>query len=76
MGNKRIVVVEDEIFIRLDLMTHLGTAGHAIVGALGQTHWNRKRAARDLQISYKSLLYKIKQIGAALPVPGKGEEKA
>jgi DNA-binding NarL/FixJ family response regulator len=32
MGTKRIVVVEDEIFIRLDLMTHLGTAGHAIVG--------------------------------------------
>jgi DNA-binding NarL/FixJ family response regulator len=32
MGKLRIVVVEDEIFIRLDLMTHLGTAGHAIVG--------------------------------------------
>jgi two-component system, NtrC family, response regulator AtoC len=31
--------------------------------ALEQTHWNRKRAARDLQISYKSLLYKIKQTG-------------
>jgi two-component system, response regulator PdtaR len=29
---KRIVVVEDEIFIRLDLMSHLGTAGHAVVG--------------------------------------------
>ena len=34
-----------------------------ILKALEQTHWNRKRAARDLQISYKSLLYKIKQIG-------------
>jgi len=33
-----------------------------ILKALEQTHWNRKRAARDLQISYKSLLYKIKQI--------------
>jgi two-component system response regulator AtoC len=31
--------------------------------ALEQTHWNRKRAAQDLQISYKSLLYKIKQSG-------------
>jgi two-component system, NtrC family, response regulator AtoC len=30
--------------------------------ALEQTHWNRKRAAQQLQISYKSLLYKIKQI--------------
>jgi two-component system, NtrC family, response regulator AtoC len=47
-----------------------------ILKALEQTHWNRKRAARDLQISYKSLLYKIKQIGAVLPVPGKGEGKS
>ena len=31
--------------------------------ALERTRWNRKRAARELQISYKSLLYKIKQIG-------------
>lgn len=29
--------------------------------ALERTHWNRKRAAQQLQISYKSLLYKIKQ---------------
>ena len=34
-----------------------------ILRALEQTHWNRKRAARELQISYKSLLYKIKLIG-------------
>ena len=34
-----------------------------IVKALERTHWNRKRAARDLQVSYKSLLYKIKQTG-------------
>jgi len=32
MGNLRIVVVEDEAFIRLDLVTHLGGAGHAVVG--------------------------------------------
>jgi two-component system response regulator AtoC len=36
-----------------------------ILQALERTHWNRKRAARDLQISYKALLYKIKQIGVA-----------
>jgi two-component system response regulator AtoC len=36
-----------------------------ILRALERTHWNRKRAARDLQISYKSLLYKIKQIGVS-----------
>lgn len=36
-----------------------------ILEALERTHWNRKRAARELQISYKSLLYKIKQIGVS-----------
>lgn len=34
-----------------------------IAKALEHTHWNRKRAAQQLQISYKSLLYKIKQTG-------------
>jgi len=42
------------------------TERELILKALERTHWNRKRAARELQISYKSLLYKIKQIG----VPG------
>jgi DNA-binding NtrC family response regulator len=35
-----------------------------ILEALQRTKWNRKRAAQDLQISYKALLYKLKQIGA------------
>jgi two-component system response regulator AtoC len=34
-----------------------------ILKTLERTHWNRKRAAQELQISYKSLLYKIKQTG-------------
>jgi two-component system response regulator AtoC len=33
-----------------------------ILQALERTHWNRKRAAEALQISYKALLYKLKQI--------------
>lgn len=33
-----------------------------ILQALTRTHWNRKKAAEALQISYKSLLYKLKQI--------------
>jgi len=33
-----------------------------ILKALEKTHWNRKQAARELQISYKALLYKIKQM--------------
>lgn len=35
-----------------------------ILEALERTKWNRKRAARELQISYKALLYKLKQIGS------------
>jgi DNA-binding NtrC family response regulator len=34
---------------------------HAIHYALGQTGWNRKRAAKLLSISYRSLLYKIRR---------------
>lgn len=40
-----------------------------ILQTLERTHWNRKRAAAALQISYKALLYKLKQI----QVPGAGE---
>lgn len=39
-----------------------------ILEALERTKWNRKRAAQELQVSYKALLYKLKQIGE----PGKG----
>jgi two-component system response regulator AtoC len=35
--------------------------GEAILKALEQTRWNRKAAARLLKISYKALLYKIRQ---------------
>ena len=37
----------------------------AIRHALDQTNWNRKQAATLLQISYKALLYKIRQYGIA-----------
>jgi DNA-binding NtrC family response regulator len=33
----------------------------AILGALENTDWNRKRAARLLAISYRGLLYKIRR---------------
>jgi two-component system response regulator AtoC len=33
-----------------------------ILKTLARTRWNRKRAARELGISYKALLYKLKQI--------------
>ena len=35
----------------------------AIAKTLEQTGWNRVRAARALRISYRALLYKIKQAG-------------
>ena len=38
------------------------TERQLILEALARTCWNRKRAAQELQISYKSLLNKLKQI--------------
>jgi len=34
-----------------------------IATALARTRWNRKLAAEQLQISYKALLYKLKEVG-------------
>jgi|GEM_PF-2230330 len=45
----------------------------AILLALGETHWNRKEAARLLKISYRSLLYKIEQYQLH---PGEGDKSA
>jgi DNA-binding NtrC family response regulator len=39
----------------------------AIALALEQTHWNRKAAARLLNVSYRSLLYKIQEYHLAPP---------
>jgi len=34
-----------------------------ILGALHANNWNRKKAARALSISYRALLYKLKEVG-------------
>ncbi len=34
-----------------------------ILRALQANHWNRRRAAKDLKISYRTLLYEIREIG-------------
>lgn len=39
----------------------------AILNALEVNHWNRKRAARTLNISYRGLLYKLKEVGISGP---------
>ena len=36
-----------------------------ILKVLSRTRWNRKRAAKSLNISYRALLYKLKEV----PVP-------
>ena len=46
-----------------------GAESAAIAQSLEGTGWNRKAAANELQISYKALLYKIKQYN--LTPPGK-----
>ncbi|HEV2402536.1 MAG TPA: sigma 54-interacting transcriptional regulator [Candidatus Sulfotelmatobacter sp.] len=38
-----------------------------ILNVLTRTRWNRRLAAKQLQISYKALLYKLKQIGCEEP---------
>ncbi|MGC2186538.1 MAG: helix-turn-helix domain-containing protein, partial [Terriglobales bacterium] len=45
------------------------TERNAIASALDQAGWNRKAAARLLQVSYRTLLYKIEQYGMSPPVP-------
>ncbi len=35
-----------------------------ILKVLSKTNWNRKKAAEELRISYKALLYKLKEIGS------------
>jgi two-component system response regulator AtoC len=42
-----------------------GAEAEAIAKALDETNWNRKQAAALLKISYKALLYKIRQYGIA-----------
>lgn len=39
-----------------------------ILRTLSRTQWNRRRAAQNLNISYKALLYKLKQMGESKPV--------
>ncbi len=41
------------------------TEKELILRTLTRTRWNRRRAAEELQISYKALLYKVKQIGCS-----------
>jgi two-component system response regulator AtoC len=46
----------------------------AIKEVLDRVHWNRAKAARLLQISYKALLYKIVQCGLVVQESDKDEK--
>src|SRR5262249_10093007 len=48
----------------------------AIKEVLDRVHWNRAKAARLLQISYKALLYKIVQCGLVTPEDKEREKEA
>ena len=45
-----------------------------ILKMLQAHHWNRKRAARALDISYRALLYKIRDAGLSSP-PGADQDQ-
>jgi hypothetical protein len=47
----------------------------AIADALEKTHWCRKDAAKMLGISYKALLYKIRQFGLDTGRPARASNK-
>jgi two-component system response regulator AtoC len=77
LGNEELAI-EDLKSPSVSRSTHRATESHSLKAAsraasqqaerelilqtLTRTHWNRKRAAEALQISYKSLLLKLKQI--------------
>jgi transcriptional regulator with PAS, ATPase and Fis domain len=67
------VVAGPEPTVNLSLRSHRNEAEvHAINYALRETGGNRKRAAKLLSISYRSLLYKIRQhniMPVASPLP-------
>ena len=48
--------------------------GRIILSALEANRWNRRRAARDLRISYRALLYKIRQAGLPAKRPTDGAQ--
>ena len=47
----------------LELVTVRKLEARIILNALHANNWNRKKAARSLDISYRALLYKLKEVG-------------
>jgi DNA-binding NtrC family response regulator len=47
--------------------------GRIILSTLEANRWNRKQAARELRISYRAMLYKIRQAGLPARRSSKGK---
>jgi len=61
-------LVEEKSSLKLLVRNAKGEAERsAIARALEQTHWNRKAAARLLNVSYRALLYKIQEYNLTPP---------
>ena len=67
--NPRFYLLQAKIYLEQDKSSEAAKAAsreaekELILQVLTRTRWNRRRAAQELQISYKALLYKLKQIG-------------
>lgn len=71
MGTHRIAVVEDDVFIRLDLVTHLRAAGHTVVGTADSAAGAVRLAEReqpDLVLMDVRLLGERDGIDAAIEI--------
>lgn len=67
-GRGNVAATEEKSSLKLLVRNAKGEAERsAIAQALEQTHWNRKAAARLLNISYRGLLYKIQEYRLAPP---------
>ena len=49
---------------------------NAIIEALRANHWNRRKAAQELKISYRALIYKIRDAGLIVKRPAAGSGRA
>jgi two-component system response regulator AtoC len=70
MGGLRAMLLRPDIGGRVSLKQASRAASREaekeiILRVLTRTRWNRRRAAEVLQISYKALLYKLKQMGCS-----------
>jgi two-component system, NtrC family, response regulator AtoC len=67
-GRANVAAGEEKSSLKLLVRNAKGNAErNAIAQALGETRWNRKAAARLLNISYRGLLYKIQEYGLVPP---------